>query len=56
MKKWQYLKVPGREIQSQKTNEIYIEVLNHLGEKGWELITFTWVNERVAFAYFKKEL
>ena len=56
MKKFEYIKV-GREGLLQRWNQESISAnkLNDLGQKGWELVTFTFVGGKLAFGYFKKE-
>lgn len=56
MKKFEYLKIPSVSFTRMDRLSIDEKKLNLLGENGWELITFTFWNDRVAFGYFKREL
>lgn len=50
----EYMKFAGSQIQD-KDGVISIEKLNALGQGGWELVTFTWIDGKVAFAYFMRK-
>jgi len=54
MKKFEYMRVIGNKIMPEKA--IVISELNKYGQQGWELVEFTWVNQKLAFAYFKREI
>lgn len=47
------MRVMGNKIMPE--NSIIISELNKYGEQGWELVEFTWINNKLAFAYFKRE-
>ena len=54
MKKFEYMRISGYSIMPKET--ILISELNKYGSQGWELVEFTWVRGRLAFAYFKREV
>lgn len=51
--KWEYLRKPFRDIAID--NAIQIDLLNFLGDAGWEMVTITNWNGKPAFIYFKRE-
>lgn len=55
MKKFEYVKVGGFKL-TKSSSSIMVDILNEYGQDGWELVTFTWVDKKLAFAYFKREI
>lgn len=53
-KRFEYKKVPGNEVCYNSSIKVF--KLDEYGDQGWELVTFTWVNQKVAFAYFKRQI
>ena len=57
MKTYKYLKVPGIIITPDPEHRSISEKkLSEYGEQGWKLVTFTFVYDKIAFAYFVKEV
>lgn len=54
MTKVEYMKLPGIRIQNSY-GVVDIDKLNEMGAGGWELILFTWMNNKISFAYFMRK-
>lgn len=58
MRKFEYLKVSAHRLTILGSQDMIIDPqkLNEFGAMGWELVTFTFNNNKLAFGYFKKEI
>lgn len=56
MKKFEYKRLPAVNFTRGTRNIVSEEKLNELGQDGWELICFTFMYDRIAFGYFKREI
>lgn len=59
MKKFEYMRLTADRFTVRAGNSQYLILVNkfnELGAKGWELVTFSYVNGKLACAYFKREL
>lgn len=52
--KWEYLRKPFSDLSNQG-GAIQVDLLNFLGDYGWEMVAITNWNSRPAFLYFKRE-
>lgn len=57
IKKYEYIKVRCELFTNPPCSlNIDIREINKYGQLGWQLITYTFVNSRPAFAYFMREI
>lgn len=57
IKKYEYRRVGSEQFTDPPQSlKIDIREINKLGESGWQLVTFTFINGRPAFGYFMREV
>ena len=69
MKKWEYIEVTapmrddaqsvriyvnGEQVVPESKSSALYDYLNKLGQDGWEMVSFSFLQNRTAFYYFKR--